>query len=379
VVCGADIDTLQSLIEKSLLRRQDERLWMLETIRVYAGERLEERGEAAAVADRHADHLLARAEEVARGAPDEPVPEAGTLHPELANIRAALGWLVASGDAEREARLATAAFWGLWTRASLREMKAWLVSALQHSSLEPGLRADLLGAAALAAANLGESEARAYARESLALARARDDKRQIEWALRVLSFDEPDFEERRRLLQECERLLRELGNEAGLGWVTFMRGATFLDEGAFDQARQTLEQAAAVFDGLGRRWEATNAEIAAGYALAAADRPGAVRPIVEDALATGVEFDSPAIIVGALVLAAAVRVESDPAAAARLLARTRVIADETGTGLDRLSMDVFETTETSARKQLGGRFEAEWEAGQVKSLDEAVALAREGE
>jgi predicted ATPase/class 3 adenylate cyclase len=380
VVCGADIDTLQSLLEKSLVRRQDERFWMLETIRVYAGERLEERGEAAAVAGRHADHLLARAEEVAKGAPDEPVAEAGTLHPELANIRAALEWLVASGDAEREARLATGAFWDLWTRSGLREMKAWLVSALQRSSLEPGLRADLLGAAALAAANLGESEeARAYARESLALARQRDDKRQIEWALRVLSFDEPDFGERRRLLQECEQLLRELGNETGLAWVIFLRGMTFFDEGSFDQARETFERAAAVFQGLGRRWEATNAEIAAGYALAAADRPGAVRAIVEDALATGVEFDSPAIIVEALLLAAAVRVERDPATAARLLARTRVIADETETGLERRYADLFETTETSARKQLGGRFETEWEAGRALSLDEAVALAREDE
>src|SRR5438876_704980 len=43
----------------------------------------------------------------------------------------------------------------------------------------------------------------------LALARERDDQRQIEWALRVLSFDEPDLDQRRRLLQECERLNRE--------------------------------------------------------------------------------------------------------------------------------------------------------------------------
>ena len=36
-VCDADLDTLQSLVEKSLVRRTDERFWMLETIREYRG------------------------------------------------------------------------------------------------------------------------------------------------------------------------------------------------------------------------------------------------------------------------------------------------------------------------------------------------------
>ena len=38
-VCEADLDTLQSLVEKSLLRHTDGRFWMLETIREFAGER----------------------------------------------------------------------------------------------------------------------------------------------------------------------------------------------------------------------------------------------------------------------------------------------------------------------------------------------------
>ena len=45
-VSDADLDTLQSLVEKSLLRFTNERYWMLETIREYAGERLERRREA---------------------------------------------------------------------------------------------------------------------------------------------------------------------------------------------------------------------------------------------------------------------------------------------------------------------------------------------
>ena len=47
-VCGADLDILQSLVEKSLLRFTNERYWMLETIREYASGRLAKSGEASA-------------------------------------------------------------------------------------------------------------------------------------------------------------------------------------------------------------------------------------------------------------------------------------------------------------------------------------------
>ena len=57
-VADADPDTLQSLIDKSLLRRRDSalgpRYWMLETIREYASERLSESGIDERVAERHA-------------------------------------------------------------------------------------------------------------------------------------------------------------------------------------------------------------------------------------------------------------------------------------------------------------------------------------
>jgi predicted ATPase/class 3 adenylate cyclase len=381
-VCDADIDTLQSLIDKSLLRRQGERFWMLETIRDYAAEWLERHGEAAVLGDRHADYFIRLTEAATRGAPDEDVDQARGLYPEVDNFRGALDWLVASGDVERELRLATRAFWCLWTQSSLHEMHGWLASALERAAgADAYLRAEALGAAALAAANVGEAElARAHARESLALARERDDKRQIEWALRVLSFDEPELGERRRLLDECERLLRELGNDAGLGWVTYLRGWTFVEEGSFDRARETLEEAAARFRAAGRRWEETNAEIAEGYVLVTADRHAEARALLKRALAEAVDIASPGSIMDALVLLAAVRIEADAAAATRLLAGVRRIADESGRELDpRIEGRVLETTAQSARQRLGQRFDAEWEAGSGLRLEDAVALALDDE
>jgi predicted ATPase len=60
-VCDADLETLQSLVEKSLLRFTDGRYWMLETIREYAGERLGA-SESAEVRDRHFEYFLRLAE-----------------------------------------------------------------------------------------------------------------------------------------------------------------------------------------------------------------------------------------------------------------------------------------------------------------------------
>ena len=381
-ICDADVDTLQSLIDKSLLRRQGERFWMLETIREYAAERIEQDGGAAVLAERHVQCFLALAEEGARGAPDRDVKRGHGLRHDLDNLRSALARLIGVGDAERELRLATAAFWNLWTLASLRELKAWLVGALERAGgVDSGLRAEALGAIALAAANLGETDAaREYARDALALARERDDQRQIEWALRVLSFDEPDFDERRRLLRECERLNRDLGNDAGLGWVTYVLGLTLIDEGRFDEARDTFARAAAIFTELGQRWEATNAEIEIAYAVIAAGETEPARPILEAALRTAVELQSLALAVEALNGLGSVRVYTDPGAATRLLSAARTIGEEGGQPLDdRLRGIIAGTAESQARERLGTRFEREWEAGSGFTLDEAVALALDEE
>ncbi len=377
-IAHADVDTLQSLIDKSLLRREEERFWMLETISEYAAERLEQRGEAVLLADRHADYFIALAETAARDAPDD-IQEGLALYPELDNFRRALGWLIATDEVERELRLLVGAFWCLWTHASLRELYAALASALDRaSSAKSSLRAEAFGAAALAAANLGETEqARAYARDSLTLARARNDKRQIEWALRVLSFDEPDLDERRRLLDECEGLLRELGNDSGIAWVTYLHGMTFIDEGRFDLASEALAQAGALFGELGQRWEATNAEIGLGSALVAADRPDEARRTLELALASAVELAAVGSIMDALVLLASVRMHADLAAGTRLLASVRAYADRSGHELDpRREGRVLETSAKWARDQLGTQFQAEWDAGSTLTLEEAIALAR---
>src|SRR5205823_3402896 len=109
-VADADLDTLQSLVDKSLLRHTHERFWMLETIREYAIERLEESGEAEELRRRHSEHFLALAEEAypnLRGSPKEWL---GRLEREHDNLRSALDGLEAAGETQPALRLAGALF-----------------------------------------------------------------------------------------------------------------------------------------------------------------------------------------------------------------------------------------------------------------------------
>jgi predicted ATPase len=89
-VARAELDVLEALVQKSLVRHSGERFWMLETIGDYALERLEERDESEALRRRHAEWFLAFAEE---GEPHLDGPEQarwlGRLEDDIANIREA--------------------------------------------------------------------------------------------------------------------------------------------------------------------------------------------------------------------------------------------------------------------------------------------------
>jgi len=99
-VCDGDLDTIESLIDKSLVRSVGGRYTMLETVREYAAEQLESSDDSDALHARHAafvrDLMATRIPELDAGADDE----VGTLlAAEFANVQAAFAWLVDSGDA----------------------------------------------------------------------------------------------------------------------------------------------------------------------------------------------------------------------------------------------------------------------------------------
>jgi predicted ATPase len=191
VVAGAT-----SLAEKSLVRRHSgvggaSRIEMLETIREFAGERLEERGESSSVRRRHADHMVALAE---RAEPALTSPEQAfwlaRLSEENANIRAALEWTDETGELELGLRLAGALvrFWS--ARGLMAEGRQWLERALDRAAeVSPYVATKAEFAAGYAALGLGDfADAETHFERSLALARDLDDEQQEGAALAQLGW-----------------------------------------------------------------------------------------------------------------------------------------------------------------------------------------------
>ena len=245
-VCCADIDTLQSLVEKSLLRFSDERYWMLETIREYAREQLDEAGETDALARRHADYHLALLEE----RPSSLI--LGSRRRELLawfgeeedNLRATLDYLedAAPQDAARAADLLTP-FW--LPRGRLVEGQERLLRLLARNDFAAGTRAMLLEHLSDTELRSGQLDsAESHAREALTLAQESGERRTLAFALHDLAgiaSRRGDFDKAIRLLT---RMLEEAADDEWLRSLAQGGLASFqIESGRDEEARHTLLEA----------------------------------------------------------------------------------------------------------------------------------------
>ena len=385
-VCDADLDTLQSLVDKSLVRvREGNRFWMLETIREYAAERLEQSGEADEQRRRHAEHFLALAEAA------EPHLYVEALHGdrdwldrlerELDNLRGALDWLEASGDGERAMRLAGAAsaFWG--AREHVLEGRRHLESALHLGQRPTAARAKALNGAAYMARNSGDAAtARLRAEEALALHRTLGDAwgtaHSLFWLAQAVA-DEGDFVRAQQLHEESARLFAELGDEHFALLATRMLAWMYYELGDRERARALHE------DNLGRAralhsrpLESTTLGALASYAVEEGR--------VEDALSMATETlridcdlgDRHGIAVALCRCAGALAIAGKARPAAMLLASSEALHEEIGANVLPYLASGNEQTLATIRTQLDETALAEaLERGQMLTVDEAVALA----
>ena len=111
-VCESDLDTIASLVDKSLVQFDGRRYAMLETVREYAAEQLAASDDGVVVRARHAawvlDLVATRAPELRTGVEEELGP---ALTAELGNVRAAFAWFIDADDPSGAAALIEAAWW----------------------------------------------------------------------------------------------------------------------------------------------------------------------------------------------------------------------------------------------------------------------------
>jgi predicted ATPase/class 3 adenylate cyclase len=220
-VCDADLDTLQSLVDKSLVRfREGDRFWMLETIREYGAEQLEVSGEAEELRLRHAEHFLALAEKAEPSILGiNPRGWLDRLEREHENLRAALDWLEATGRTDQALRLG-GAIWEFWCLRG-HPVEGWqrlerLLELDQRPTLARAKALTGSGHLAPQVPQAGSAHRRRRDEQALALYRELGDP----WGIAYTEFQlattyalDGDFETALPLVEESVPRLREVGDE----------------------------------------------------------------------------------------------------------------------------------------------------------------------
>ncbi len=259
--CMSVLELLSHLIDKSLVvldqHGGEARYRLLETIRQYAREKLDESGETRQARDHHLEYycqLAEQAEPELQGA--EQISWLDRLDAEHDNLRTALAWAQKGGSLETGLCLA-GALWRFWViRGHLREGREQLETMLarpESAGLRKG-RAKALCAAGLLAYWLGDDAlAHSYLEESAAIGRKLGEpgKRGLAYALHFLTFLARDDKTERRLLEDDLKLFRELGDPWGIAHVFFCLGNLAQHEGDLAEARRNYEESLAIFRSVG--------------------------------------------------------------------------------------------------------------------------------
>jgi predicted ATPase len=386
-VSDADPDTLQSLIEKSLLRRRDgdePRYWMLETVREYARLKLEEAGDHADLARRHMTYYLALCESAGREIAGPGAQHSNWLarvDAEIANVRVMLRGLAAEGTDEERGR-AAAALWRYWVSRDLGEGLGWLeqAAALQLSD-ETRMRV-LHGLAAIAL-RLGRLEtAEVAARERVEFhARLGDARGSAESGVllgnvaAVLERLAPDV---REALEAAVEFARDAGEPSILAGALSTLGYIALREGDTVEALAHSLEAARLWEELQRDDQVVVALINTASALVGqGDLDGARATLRRSLLLARTLGDRDHIAYCLDGYAAADAAANELLRASVLLDAADALRAETGTPREPYEQRVNETTRAILAAGLGDDHGDSPAGGGTLSPDEAVALVLE--
>jgi predicted ATPase/class 3 adenylate cyclase len=262
-VAGGGLDTLQSLVEKSLVRRwASGRLGMLETIHEFAHERLEAAGETYELRRRHAEFMLALAEAANLFQEAEGPERFELFEHEGENVRAALAFAL-EHDRELGIKLAIR-LEHFWMARYPFEGERWTRLLLEHDGdLPDALRAPALRVRHGATFLSGRfEEAARLAEESLAEYRRLGDERGVGLLLERLmraEFVRGDMVRARALAEESREILRRVGYPKGEALAVEALGEIEFEEGNHDRALELLEKSVGLSLEVGWDWFATRA------------------------------------------------------------------------------------------------------------------------
>jgi predicted ATPase len=381
-VAGADLDTLQSLVEKSLLRftasEAGGRYWMLETIREYAATLLEGVGESEELGRRHVDHYLGLALEAAPhlDGSREQAAWLRTVELERNNVSRALSFLE-HRDPARVMDLA-ASVWRYWQmRGYLTEGRQWIEKALRLDSEPTVKRTVALGAASYLAYLQGDIEAaRQFAEEQLAIGRALDDGASTALALELLGHAEGADGRPGRQIELYKESLTYAEHPRRSDTV-YSLGHVLVLEGEYERATGWLEQARELDEAAGDEWGLSGALVGLGYARLGQGRDAEARALFRRGLKLVLPLGDKQRIATGLDALAAAMAEEEPELAATLLGAAAILREQNGLRVATFSGHWNPSTWDALKTQLPEELlERSVERGRELDPEAAVALVR---
>ena len=422
------LDAVSVLVEQSLIRTEedlqaDTRYRMLETVRAFALEKLEESGEDSEVRGAHARWIEAFSRDT-----DKYVigPSSGEwlerLEREHDNVRSAIAWAIDSDPADLGLRVPES-IWRFWQiRGHYAEGRRWLERALAAgqgaSETLRALALDGLGGIAWRQGDL-VAAARAF-EESLAIWRAKGDRRGLGGTLTNLGSVielQGDLDRAEALQEEALAIFRELGDPLRLATALNNLALVIWNKGDNQRATTLLEESAAIKRKEGNRVGLASSLNNLGMLAVEAGDLDRARAYMEETLAIDRELGDPGGIAdslgnlagmiaqtGDVARAAALDAESlemrrdlgdrlsmahsldsiaatasragFPESGARLFGASERLRAELGAPIPPSELTRYQTGLDMTRSALGVEaFERAWAAGRALPLDDAIAEA----
>ncbi len=378
-VVEAELETLHSLVDKSLVRRGEAgRFFMLETIREFAATRLEDDAR-----QRHAEYYLGLALSANLAADAEGPQRNEIVIADQANMRAALAQFLATGAVASMLELVVA-LENFWATTDPFEADRWVTAAFDSGRELPRLlRARALRVQGGMLNVVGTFErAEGVFLQSLAEFEQLGDERGIAILRHRLATSarmRGEWDRARELAEYSLEVFRRTGFTKGEAQATTMLGYVAWAEGDFDRALELLERGAELARQIGFRWWLSGVCSDIALILIELGRAKEATPWARQTLATASEIRDRRGTVVALALAAELAADrGDLKLAGTLLG---AVEGELERGPVRMfTIWLHRELRTAwAAATSGEAFERERAAGRQLLLQEAVAAALEGQ
>jgi predicted ATPase/DNA-binding SARP family transcriptional activator len=381
---------LGQLVDKSLVTMEEQggeaRYRLLETIREYGAEKLRGDGEDPITRERHRDWFLTlaeRAESALRG-PDQG-PWLERLETEHDNLRAAVEWTLARGEAEVGLRLGGALLRFWLKRDYFREGRERLAGllALPGAEAPTEARARVLTGAGLMANNQGDyTAARSCHEESLRIRQALGDRPGIATALNNLgnlALNQGDFTAAGALYEASLSLRREQDDTWNVACLINNLGAVAGYQGDYERAEALFTESLALFQELGIRSGAAVSLSSLGIVAQYQGDEARAAARFEESLMIFREVGEKLGIAGCLEgFAGLAESAGQPQRAAQLFGAAASLRDSLGAPVPPAERADYDRRVAATRAALGEQsFAAAWAAGRALTLEQAIAQALE--